>query len=69
MKVDFEQGQVLVAQALTACDEHAVERAMMVLAVEKYANGDTFFFSAHKGDRSLIDRAILEIAKQITKGG
>ena len=67
MKATWNDGLGLIAQAFNACDEKAsVERAMLVVMVETYTNGEELFFGFHKGDRRLVDKAVLEIAKRIT---
>ena len=63
--VGFEEGQILVAQALTAGDSSCISRSMCVISVECFQNDKSLFYAFAEGNRKLIDEAILKMAKDI----
>lgn len=64
VKASYEDGALLVAKVLMGLDEHAVERAFLVVGVDKYQDGKVYFVAHLVGDRALVEEAVREMARK-----
>ena len=64
MKASYDDAVLLVAKILMGLDDHAVERAFLVVGVDRYQDGKRFFVAHLVGDKALIDEAVREIARK-----